>query len=216
MNSTYTGILRILQQKLASFSLSPHGNGKLRFSLFFLNASFISTHSSNGCFPKHSTESVQFIEEDFIEIDQPCTTEEFVILQELNPSKSRALISSILDSLTFDRYFLFCVVLFFLVICVALHFWKVNKLKAGDPPVERTGRIGEIRGTRRTRRTRCTTKQTKRWIRLRTLSNIRLNFAYTLSAFGIFLLFYDFHLFFAKLLISNNIQAEKGNPNFFL
>ena len=56
-------------------------------------------------------------------------------------------------------------------------------------------------------------KETKTIERLKTLPakffEVKWSLAYSLSVIGIFLLFYDIHLLFVRLLIINNIKTNK-------
>lgn len=128
----------------------------------------------------------QFFEEDFIEIDQPCVTEEFLILQQLDPSRRKESYTNMLANL--NSLFLMLVVLFFVVVCVGLHVLKANQSK-GPPDPRLASR-----------------KLSTGW---RTLLSVKWSFVYTASAIGIFLLCYDLHLFLTRLFFSNNIQVEK-------
>lgn len=115
-------------------------------------------------------------------------TEEFIILQQLDPSRRKETFNSILNNL--NSVFLFIVALSFMAICIALHSLKPTKSKAAN----RKDKMSPFK---------------RATILLRTLPGVRWSFTYTATAIGVFLLFFDLHLFLVKLLFSNVIQVEK-------
>ena len=118
-------------------------------------------------------------------LDVPATTEEYLILEELDPALNKDNINNILNSFDVNRCFLNLVVLSFFLIFVIVNVLKFKiylnfKLKKSN------------------------------LIRLpKDFAKAKCSFAYTLSALGIFLLFYDFHLFFVQLIMTNTVKTNK-------
>lgn len=133
---------------------------------------------------------MQFFEEDFIDIDQPCATEEFVILEKLEPSENKEVFNNILDSLTFNLCLLFLTMLCCLVAYIVVKIQNMQKF---------------VRIMKR----RPFGGGTSFKVLLKKFFVVKWSFAYTLSTIGIFLLFFDIQIFFIKLFVTNNIKTNK-------
>lgn len=118
-----------------------------------------------------------------------------MILEKLQPSKNTEVFNNILDSLTFNLWLLLLAMLSGLVVYITVKVPKMQKLL-------------KLMKTRQ--RLEGATRPTVRFkVLLRKFFELKWSFAYSLSALGIFLLFFDLHFFFIKLFFTNNIKTNK-------
>lgn len=118
-----------------------------------------------------------------------------MILEKLQPSKNTEVFNNILDSLTFNLWLLLLAMLSGLVVYITVKVPKMQKLL-------------KLMKTRQ--RLEGATRPTVRFkVLLRKFFELKWSFSYSLSALGIFLLFFDLHFFFIKLFFTNNIKTNK-------
>lgn len=127
-------------------------------------------------------------------------TEEFLILQQLDPTKRKETYANVMANLY--SWFLMLVLLSFVLVCIGLHLLNQPKVPSDGRRTRRRLRAGW--------RTRFRWRIGFRWrAGWRTLLEVKWSFFYTASAVGTFLICYDLHLFLVRQFFSNCIQVEK-------
>lgn len=110
-------------------------------------------------------------------------TEEFLILEQIKPINKETF-NNILKNLDFDEYFTKLFLLFFFLILIVINYLNMRPLFKKRKSISLK-------------------------FFLKNFLNRKWNFVYSLSAIGIFFFFFDLHLFFVKLIVTNNIKTSK-------